>query len=133
MFGNNFRILNARMVQSVESVWTVLYLKYKTWCWRSLYNFILCVCSFKQNYELSHNKKVFVLLCQTAEFREESCRGTGKSEELFKTSNLLIFRFKLLCIKIIKLLPNILLTHTYTRVYCVPLVISASCKLWSHL
>jgi len=25
MFGNHFRILNARMVQSVESVWTVLY------------------------------------------------------------------------------------------------------------
>ena len=26
MFGNHFRILNARMVQSVESVWTVLLL-----------------------------------------------------------------------------------------------------------
>ena len=26
MFGNHFRILNARMVQSVESVWTVLYI-----------------------------------------------------------------------------------------------------------
>ena len=25
MFGNHFRIINARMVQSVESVWTVLH------------------------------------------------------------------------------------------------------------
>ena len=25
MFGNHFRMLNARMVKSVESVWTVLY------------------------------------------------------------------------------------------------------------
>ena len=28
MFGNHFRILNARMVQIVESVWTVLYILY---------------------------------------------------------------------------------------------------------
>ena len=85
IFGNHFRILNARMVQSVESVWTVLILECDLYQlhhvfnfsfeYKNCYYFVICMWNIYRCNNTTKNCKLGLIQNQRKEknFMESLC------------------------------------------------------------